>query len=40
MKKFWVNLLVALLFAALAMTCASAEADEAIILGDRCAASM
>lgn len=34
MKKFWVNLLVALLFAALAMTCASAEADEEIILGD------
>ena len=34
MKKFWVNLLVALLFAALAMTCAGAEADEEIILGD------
>jgi len=34
MKKFWVNLLVVLLFAALAMTCASAEADEEIILGD------
>jgi len=34
MKKFWVNLLVVLLFAALAMTCASAEADEEIIPGD------
>ncbi|MBQ8964508.1 MAG: fibronectin type III domain-containing protein [Clostridia bacterium] len=34
MKKLWVNLLAVLLFAALAMTCASAEADEEIILGD------
>ena len=34
MKKLWVNLLAVLLFAALAMACASAEADEAIILGD------
>ncbi|MBQ6346291.1 MAG: leucine-rich repeat domain-containing protein, partial [Clostridia bacterium] len=34
MKKFWVYLLAALLFAALAMTCACAEADEEIILGD------
>ena len=34
MKKLWVNLLAVLLFAALAMTCAGAEADEEIILGD------
>ena len=34
MKKFWVNLLAALLLAALAMTCACAEANEAILLGD------
>ena len=34
MKKIWVSLLTVLLFAALAMTCASAEADEEIILGD------
>ena len=34
MKKLWVNLLAVLLFAALAMTCASAEADEEIIPGD------
>ena len=34
MKKFWVYLLAALLFAALSMTCACAEADEAILLGD------
>ena len=34
MKKFWVYLLAALLLAALAMTCACAEANEAILLGD------
>ena len=34
MKKLWVNLLAVLLLAAMAMTCASAEADEEIILGD------
>ncbi len=34
MKKFWVNLLAVLLFAALYMTCACAEVDEGIILGD------
>ena len=34
MKKFWVNLLSVLLLAALAMACAYAEANEAIILGD------
>ena len=33
MKKLWVTLLAVLLLAALAMTCASAEADEEIILG-------
>ena len=34
MKKLWVNLLAVLLLAAFAMTCASAEADEQILLGD------
>ena len=34
MKKNWLSLLVVLLFAALAMACASAEVDEDLILGD------
>ena len=34
MKKFWVYLLATLLLAALAMTCACAEANESILLGD------
>ncbi len=34
MKKNWLSLLAVLLFAALAMACASAEVDEDLILGD------
>ncbi len=34
MKKLWVNLLAVLLLAAIAVTCALAETDEGILLGD------